>query len=153
MTWRESAACAGVDSELFFPATATGVKTARSICAPCPVKAECLAFALERDPWGVWAGTTRRERREMRRDERRPVSAQQQREDALARGRAASTAKANARLDELVVLLDAGEVPERAVARMGWSIDAALKAAERQKRKDVPARLNPYRKKRKKEAA
>ena len=153
MTWRGSAACAGVDSEMFFPETATGVKTARSICAPCLVKAECLAFALESDPWGVWAGTTRRERREMRRDEHRPVSAQQQREDALARGRAASTAKANARLDDLAVLLDAGELPERAVERMGWSIDAALKAADRQKRKDISARLNPLRRRRKGAAA
>lgn len=71
MTWRDEAVCAGVDSEMFFPDTASGIKTARRICAPCPVKAECLAFALERDPWGVWAGTTRRERRELRRDEPR----------------------------------------------------------------------------------
>lgn len=151
--WRASAACAGVDSEVFFPATSSGVKTARIICAPCPVKADCLAFALDCDPMGVWAGTTRRERREMVRDRTRPVAGREQRQDALAKGRATATRRANERLDELAVLLESGETPERAVARMNWSIGAALKAAERQKRKDIPARLNPYRGKRKERAA
>src|SRR5699024_8322394 len=83
--WRESAACAGVDSELFFPETTAGVNTARSICAPCPVKAEGVAVALGCDPVGVWAGTTRRERRAMVRDRARSVAGRQQREDVPAR--------------------------------------------------------------------
>jgi hypothetical protein len=37
-------------------------------CAGCPVREDCLAFALEHeDLVGVWGGTTAEERREMRR--------------------------------------------------------------------------------------
>ena len=35
---------------------------AKAICARCPVKAECRAYAIEHDLHGVWGGTTRRER-------------------------------------------------------------------------------------------
>ena len=31
--------------------------TAKTLCHTCPVRAECLAGALERrEPWGVWGG-------------------------------------------------------------------------------------------------
>ena len=37
---------------------------AKKLCAGCPVKAECLAEALENQiEWGVWGGMTERERR------------------------------------------------------------------------------------------
>ena len=156
MTWRESAICAGVDTDLFFPSTKAGVDQARRICKVCPVRQECLQFAVEHDPWGIWAGTTRGQRRAIAREQADPqatVSTREQRRAALAAGRAVQTEKARARLDELAVLLDAGEFPERAVERMGWSIDAALKSAERQKRKDISERLNPLRRKRKGAAA
>jgi WhiB family transcriptional regulator, redox-sensing transcriptional regulator len=43
-------------------------KEARAVCAQCSVREQCLAYALN-DPdaraWGVWGGTTPRERREM----------------------------------------------------------------------------------------
>ena len=39
---------------------------AKSVCAMCPVRAECLAEALDnRIEWGVWGGMTERERRAM----------------------------------------------------------------------------------------
>lgn len=37
---------------------------AKVVCAACPVRAECLAEALDnRIEWGVWGGLTERERR------------------------------------------------------------------------------------------
>jgi WhiB family redox-sensing transcriptional regulator len=37
---------------------------AKVVCAACPVRAECLAEALDnRIEWGVWGGMTERERR------------------------------------------------------------------------------------------
>ena len=37
---------------------------AKQVCAGCPVRAECLAEALDNNiEWGVWGGLTERERR------------------------------------------------------------------------------------------
>ena len=41
-------------------------KTARELCAGCPVKNVCLAYALENaEPFGVWGGLSTRERKEL----------------------------------------------------------------------------------------
>jgi WhiB family transcriptional regulator, redox-sensing transcriptional regulator len=72
--WREAGACLDADPDLFFPVSQTGlavdqVKTAKSVCAGCQVRALCLGFALERrETDGIWGGTTPDERRrELRR--------------------------------------------------------------------------------------
>lgn len=64
------ALCVGLDTELFFPlpGDAAGVAEAKAVCAACPVRAECLAFALAlKDvvPGAVYGGTTGDERREL----------------------------------------------------------------------------------------
>lgn len=64
-SWRLDAACRGVDSEVFFPARGDreAETAAKTICAQCPVIRECLDFALDnREPLGIWAGTSARER-------------------------------------------------------------------------------------------
>ena len=64
--WRHSALCAQTDPELFFPEKATQSRDARAVCARCPVRAECLTDALTHDRvYGVWGGTTERERRKL----------------------------------------------------------------------------------------
>ena len=46
-----------VDAPLFFAAEPARLERAKSLCAGCPVRVECLAGALERqEPWGVWGG-------------------------------------------------------------------------------------------------
>ena len=46
---------------------------AKAVCGACPVRAECLAEALDNQiEWGVWGGMTERERRALLR--RRPDS-------------------------------------------------------------------------------
>jgi WhiB family transcriptional regulator, redox-sensing transcriptional regulator len=43
--------------ELFFAESPADVETAKALCLGCPVRAECLAGALDRrEPWGVWGG-------------------------------------------------------------------------------------------------
>ena len=75
--WRESAACRRHDPELFFPIGNTGparaeIHRAKAICAACPVRAECLAFALEtHQDYGIWGGCDEDERRVLRRQRRR----------------------------------------------------------------------------------
>jgi len=49
--------CRSNDPELFFAETPADVESAKALCLGCPVRAECLAGALERrEPWGVWGG-------------------------------------------------------------------------------------------------
>ena len=62
VTWFEQARCRGADDELF--PEGKQQKRATAICVGCPVRAECLAEALDnRIEWGVWGGMTERERR------------------------------------------------------------------------------------------
>jgi WhiB family transcriptional regulator, redox-sensing transcriptional regulator len=71
--WRSAAACWSADPDLFFPVSAFGkaleqVAQAKAICARCPVRRQCLAFALRtRQVHGVWGGTSEEERDFIRR--------------------------------------------------------------------------------------
>src|SRR5215472_6566914 len=48
--------CAG-EPDLFFAESPDDVELAKSLCSDCPVRAQCLAGAIERrEPWGVWGG-------------------------------------------------------------------------------------------------
>ncbi len=49
--------CRVNDPELYFAESPSDVELAKALCQDCPVRAECLAGALERrEPWGVWGG-------------------------------------------------------------------------------------------------
>jgi WhiB family redox-sensing transcriptional regulator len=63
----ESALCAQVDPELFFPEKGQPSAAARAVCAACPVTALCLATFGPLVADGVVGGLTGRERRELRR--------------------------------------------------------------------------------------
>jgi WhiB family redox-sensing transcriptional regulator len=72
--WRYAAACRGEDPALFFAPSyfeKRGQKHAReavakAICSRCPVRAECLDFALAtRETHGVWGGFNEMERRRL----------------------------------------------------------------------------------------
>ncbi|MFQ5947741.1 MAG: WhiB family transcriptional regulator [Acidimicrobiia bacterium] len=64
--WVELAACRGVDPGLFFPGQQGDSGPALAICATCPVRVQCLEWALEvREPYGIWGGTTERQRRRL----------------------------------------------------------------------------------------
>jgi WhiB family redox-sensing transcriptional regulator len=53
----EQLPCRRESPELFFAETPQDVEVAKALCLDCPVRAECLAGALERrEPWGVWGG-------------------------------------------------------------------------------------------------
>jgi WhiB family transcriptional regulator, redox-sensing transcriptional regulator len=73
--WRMLAACQSIDPELFFPVSASGksleqVTAAKAVCAACPVRRECLAFALRTGQvHGIWGGRTVEERHQALREE------------------------------------------------------------------------------------
>jgi WhiB family redox-sensing transcriptional regulator len=79
--WTLQAACADQDPEVWFPTAGAGqfaegrmahkAAQAKAVCAECPVRTECLEFALESDSrHGVWGGLDEYERQALRR--RRP---------------------------------------------------------------------------------
>ncbi len=82
-TWRDDAACKGLDTDIFFPATDAEAGPAKLVCPGCPVRSECLEWALlSRQEDGVWGGLTDNERRRLR----------SRRRDAARRAAAASAA-------------------------------------------------------------
>jgi WhiB family transcriptional regulator, redox-sensing transcriptional regulator len=67
--WTDRAACRGTDTEIFFPANPDEEAEALSICATCPVRAQCLDYAVRnRETYGIWGGTTPEQRRRIRRE-------------------------------------------------------------------------------------
>ena len=73
-TWQMKGLCRGNHSYLFFPPSTVERKDererreikAKAICSVCPVKEDCLEFALEiKEPYGIWGGLTETERRQV----------------------------------------------------------------------------------------
>ena len=66
--WRDAAACANVEPDLFFEENDLNVETAKSICRDCPVAAACLETSMvNREEFGIWGGMLPEERDRMRR--------------------------------------------------------------------------------------
>ncbi|MBU1227628.1 MAG: WhiB family transcriptional regulator [Actinobacteria bacterium] len=66
--WAAYGSCRGADPDLFFPGEALDPDEGLKICSGCPVRDECLWWALEnRIHFGIWGGTTERERRRLMR--------------------------------------------------------------------------------------
>ena len=66
--WVSSGACRGLDPALFYPERGASTKEAREVCAGCPVRLECLEYALVNgEKFGIWGGQSERARRRLRR--------------------------------------------------------------------------------------
>lgn len=74
-SWHVDALCLGMETQVFYPVgrgmdVVQRVRDTKKLCKSCPVISTCLNDALSRDPvhdWGVWGGTSRVERMNMRR--------------------------------------------------------------------------------------
>ncbi|MDQ6927100.1 MAG: WhiB family transcriptional regulator [Actinomycetota bacterium] len=70
--WRQQASCQTTDADLFFPIGNGGpaidqIAAAKEVCNACPVRVECLSFALRTNQEaGIWGGTSEDERRKLR---------------------------------------------------------------------------------------
>ena len=66
--WRADALCSRTDPDLWFSPGAIEHKEAKRICRDCPVRLDCLQYAMETPvDHGIWGGLTERERRRFRR--------------------------------------------------------------------------------------
>ncbi|MFI1970632.1 transcription factor WhiB [Streptomyces cinnamoneus] len=81
MNWRQYAACAEEDPDLFFPVGTGGpaiaqTEGAKSVCQRCPVREQCLRWAMESgQEYGVWGGTSELDRRALRLEAKRRAPA------------------------------------------------------------------------------
>ncbi|WP_275585541.1 WhiB family transcriptional regulator [Blastococcus saxobsidens] len=75
-SWRMDALCAETDPEAFFPEKGGSTRDAKRVCTGCPVRAQCLEFALANDErFGIWGGLSERERRRLRQQRGGSISA------------------------------------------------------------------------------
>lgn len=74
VAWQLQAACRGPQSEVFFPPSQSERKhdrlererRAKAICGICPVRSDCLSYAMEiRESHGIWGGLSESERKSM----------------------------------------------------------------------------------------
>lgn len=67
LAWQADALCAQTDPEAFFPEKGGSTRDAKKVCGSCPVKQQCLEYALSNDErFGIWGGMSERERRRLR---------------------------------------------------------------------------------------
>ncbi|GAA4262554.1 WhiB family transcriptional regulator [Dactylosporangium darangshiense] len=69
-SWRDKAACLGLDVTWFYPAPddVLAVLRAQTFCASCPVRRDCARHAIEHnEQHGIWGGSTAQERAAFRR--------------------------------------------------------------------------------------
>lgn len=76
MSFLDRGNCVGLPSWIFYPRANNGhiertgatndSRRAKAVCADCPVSAACLEYAVDSEPFGIWGGTSERERRELR---------------------------------------------------------------------------------------
>ena len=62
--WYRLADCQFYPSQLFYPPPgADSAQQAKAVCEACPVRDQCLGFALDNhERFGIWGGLTYRER-------------------------------------------------------------------------------------------
>lgn len=55
--WRVRAECLDSDPSVFFPEPGAAQKPAFAVCGRCPVRQECLEYAVDNGLWdGIWGG-------------------------------------------------------------------------------------------------
>lgn len=66
--WMASARCLDAEPDTFFPEKGGSTREAKAICADCPVRDDCLEYAMANDErFGIWGGMAERERRRLKR--------------------------------------------------------------------------------------
>lgn len=73
LSWRPLGACHDLDPAIFFPGRGEPIAAAVAVCSACPVKDQCLEWALHHENSGIWGGASEQERRRMRKKRRIPV--------------------------------------------------------------------------------
>lgn len=69
IAWQERGACRQVGGDAWFPDQGDNSLSAKKVCKACPVRQECLEYALDHaELEGLWGGVGERMRRKLRAD-------------------------------------------------------------------------------------
>ncbi|MFC7344607.1 WhiB family transcriptional regulator [Saccharopolyspora griseoalba] len=70
--WKLEGLCAEIDGEQFFPEKGCSTKSAKKVCAGCPVRMQCAVYAFAgNERYGVWGGLSEADRDKIRGDRAR----------------------------------------------------------------------------------
>ncbi|SKD93945.1 transcriptional regulator [Mycobacteroides abscessus subsp. massiliense] len=64
--WQDQAACKGMPTDWWFPEQGASreCKRAKAICHNCPVRTQCLEYAVShQEQWGLWGELSLKDRR------------------------------------------------------------------------------------------
>lgn len=61
-------ACRGIDTDEFFPSDGSVPYEAQLACLTCPVVLECRRWGIAHEEFGVWGGTSEKQRKRLRRE-------------------------------------------------------------------------------------
>lgn len=65
--WMDFSLCKEIGGDVFFPEKGESTKPAKRVCQACPVRSECLEYALRNDErFGIWGGLSEQERRKLK---------------------------------------------------------------------------------------
>jgi WhiB family transcriptional regulator, redox-sensing transcriptional regulator len=75
--WAQRASCRGSDLDFYVDASKVAnrpaVDAAKAVCSNCPVREDCLQYALRNgETFGIWGGRTEKERSTIRRRRAQP---------------------------------------------------------------------------------
>lgn len=66
LDWHHLAACAETDPEAFFPTEGDSQKPPKLVCQGCPVRVDCLEYALRnKEEHGIWGGLSAHQRKKL----------------------------------------------------------------------------------------
>lgn len=75
LSWMQHGKCVGCDPGLFFPERNGSKDPALQVCAGCPVVNTCREHAFyHHENYGVWGGTTPRQRQKIWREQRKQAA-------------------------------------------------------------------------------
>lgn len=67
-SWEEEALCKNVSTEIFFSYHKSDIEKAKKTCSKCPVREECLLFAVNHNIfYGIYGGLDPEERKRVKR--------------------------------------------------------------------------------------
>lgn len=67
--WTLDAICAQIGGDAWYPEKGGNPGHIKAVCTGCPVRSQCLDYALENgEAFGIWGGLTAKQRRKLRRE-------------------------------------------------------------------------------------